>query len=351
MDAYTSRKPNLPNVPAVPIQSMSKDRMPLWRESFHQLMESQGLSRRTESVYAHWIHEFLGFHAERMSGVEWREPDAKLAALFLSHLAVSKGYSRSTQRQAFNALQHFYTGILHQPSADWRAVASCDRSAAVPVTLSRSEVLAVLKSLRWDYQLPARLIYGCGLRLAELLRIRVQDVDLKSCQLRVRDFQDRFQRTMPLPKSLDEKLNSQIRAIRKVWELDQVAQTVACRLARAASVATPKVPSEWPQFWLFPAPGSHITPKSSNWPRPHQAEDNLQRALRRSSEDAGIQKLVSPEVLRHTFAVHLLEDGVDLSVVHSLLGHRPPSSEPIYAQFVQRTLEAVVSPLDRLLEG
>ncbi len=147
------------------------------REQFHEVMRFKHFSQRTEEAYWHWIMRFLRFH--RLGGV-WRHPkDLPPSAVseFLSDLATRLKVAAATQNQAFNALLFLYREVLLRPVEELDAVERVRRPARLPEVLSREDVRRVLSKVQPGHQLPLRLLYGTGMRLMELLRLRVKDVD------------------------------------------------------------------------------------------------------------------------------------------------------------------------------
>ena len=145
------------------------------KEQFHEVARFKHLSLRTEQSYWEWVVRYLKFHRER-AGV-WTHPrdlGSTGVTPFLTELAV-QGVSVSTQNQALNALLFLHREVLHLPfvAGDFLRVA---RPPRLPMVLSRDEVRELLGLLDGTYQLMAQMLYGTGLRLLELLRLRVHPV-------------------------------------------------------------------------------------------------------------------------------------------------------------------------------
>ena len=156
------------------------------QDQFHEVARFKHLSWLTEEAYWAWVIRFLKFH--RREG-QWRHPrdlmPAEISA-FLSHLAINRNVAAATQNQALNALIFLYREVLHLHVGEIGAFERAKRPQRLPEVLTRDEVKKVLSLAMTQYQLPLRLLYGTGMRLMELLRLRVKDVDFTRRQIIVR---------------------------------------------------------------------------------------------------------------------------------------------------------------------
>ena len=189
------------------------------KEQVHEVMRFHHYARRTELTYWGWIVRFLRHHRQpgSVGGAGWRHPKtlgtAEVAA-FLSHLATDLHVAVATQNQALNALVFLYEEVLHQPLGTIGEWARSERPKRLPVVLTRSEVKAVLEALDPDACLPLQLLYGTGLRVIEMLRLRVKDLHLAQRFLIVRSGKgDKDRRTM-IPDLLIQPLTDQLQRLR-----------------------------------------------------------------------------------------------------------------------------------------
>src|SRR5438128_5310358 len=157
--------------------------MPKLLDLVRQEIRTRHYSIRTEAACVHWIKRFILFHNKRHPA----EMGEREVSAFLSHLAVHRNISASTQNQALSAILFLYKHVLQQPLEWLDGITRAKFSTRVPLVFTRDEVRAVLAQLDGQTWLMASLLYGAGLRLMECLRLRVKDVDFGYNQITVRD--------------------------------------------------------------------------------------------------------------------------------------------------------------------
>lgn len=265
---------------------------------------------------------------------------------FLSHLATDRDVAAATQQQALSALLFLYRHVLEIDLPWLSDLVRPKRPARLPTVLSQPEVARVLAAVRPEQALMARLLYGTGMRLMEGMRLRVKDVDFARCEILIREGKGAKDRVTVLPASLVQALQDQLRRARVLFEHDRANGVPGVYLPHALERKYPNAGASWPWFWVFPAEGLSIGPRSRIERRHHVHEKSLQRAMKLATQQAGIAKPVSVHTLRHSFATHLLESGYDIRTVQELLGHSDVSTTMIYTHVLNRGGRGVVSPLD-----
>lgn len=299
---------------------------------------------RTEQTYCQWIlryiHYFGGKTHPNLLG-------AKDVEVFLSHLATSEGVSASTQRQALNALVFLYKHVLDIDMQDKIAPARSKRLASPPTVMTQAEVQRLLAAMDGKPALMAKLIYGSGMRLMECIRLRVQDLDFGQNLIFIRGGKGGKDRTTILPKNLHDELLRQVAAVKSLHHTELQEGFGAVYIPDALSRKYPNASKTTGWQWVFPAKLRSIDPRSGKEMRHHVLESVLQKAVKKAAEKAGIDKKVGCHTLRHSFATHMLENGVNIRVLQELLGHADVKTTEIYTHVMARDIRALQSPLDR----
>jgi integron integrase len=271
------------------------------------------------------------------------------ATRFLTSVVEDEDCAYSTQKQALNALAFFFKYVcgVEEPVFQVKLRKTGTR---VPVVLSKQETQRVfekLESPEGRYALAARLQYGAGLRLTELVRLRIKDVDLERGTVTVRGGKGDKDRVTVLPLSLRVELARQVERAREVWRGDREAGLPGVWLPGALSRKFKRAAESFEWFWLFPARQVSIDPESGVPRRHHLHGKVYNEAIKRAAATAGIEKQVTSHALRHSFATHLLEGGADLRTIQELLGHEDITTTEIYLHVATGVNGlGVVSPLD-----
>ncbi len=300
------------------------------RAAVHSSGARRGLAERTKQCYGAWAARYA-----RFAGSEQAVMQVATATRFLTAVVEDEDCAISTQRQALNALAHFFKHVLGVEKPVF-GVRLRETGTRVPVVLSKQETPRLFEKLReqdqrgMQYELAARLQYGAGLRLSELVRMRVQDIDVGRGTVTVRLGKGNKDRVTVLPKSLREELAGQIERAREVWQSDRKAGHGGVYLPGALARKFRRAAETFEWFWLFPARQISVDPESGIRRRHHLHGKVYNEAIKRAALAAGIEKRVTSHALRHSFATHLLENGTDLRRIQDLLGHEDITTTEIY---------------------
>ena len=299
-------------------------------------------SIRTEQSYVDWTKRFILFHGKRhpkdMGEIE--------ISRFISHLATDRNVAASTQNQALNAIVFLYKHVLRIELGDFGPMERAKRPKRLPTVLTQVETSRVLDSIYGLHGLMAKLIYGCGLRLMECMRLRIKDIEFERNQVIVRDGKGSKDRCTMLPEKLKPLLVEHLKRVKIIHEEDIKQGFGEVYLPFALARKYPNAAKEWKWQYVFPAEKISKDPRSGKMRRHHIGESSLQRAVRQAVRKAGIPKPASPHTLRHSFATHLLEAGYDIRTVQELLGHNDVSTTMIYTHVLKKGGMGVKSPLD-----
>jgi len=299
---------------------------------------------RTEQAYVKWILAFIRFNGKRHPK-ELGKPEIEA---FLSDMATNKNYAAATQSLAFNAIIFLYKQVLDLSVADDLSPIRSKKPVRLPVVLSQKEVVSVLSQMGGTRGLIARLMYGGGLRVMEILRLRIQDVDFANGYLMIRDAKGGKDRTTLLAPSIVNALKKHLVGVKLLFNQDLDAGVAGVYLPGSLAKKYPKAGKTWEWQYVFPSRNLSQDPRSGITRRHHMDESGLQKSLRAAKNKVGIDKRVTSHTLRHSFATHLLEAGTNIRVVQKLLGHADVKTTEIYTHVLQQNLNKVVSPLERL---
>lgn len=335
---------------------------PPWERKLVARIREKHLAWTTEKTYRHWAWRLVGF--VKNSGVRSQKPEEGRSISnvqeqrkpeeitdedlrhFLSHLAVKERCSGTTQRQALNAAVFFFREVLGREPRVLAGYERPPRRQNVPTVLSREECGRLFAQLEGTTRLMAELMYGAGLRLSELLRLRVKDVDLERLQLSVRAGKGNKDRLTMVPRSLAAPLREHRERLRGLYEKDRAAKLPGVALPEALERKWPKAGEKFEWFWFFPSRSLMLDHRTGIRRRHHVLDDRFQKAIREAAARAKLDKRVTPHTLRHSFATHLLESGTGIRDLQDLLGHADISTTQIYLHTAKQTGVGIRSPLD-----
>lgn len=298
----------------------------------------------TEKSYLGWINRFLRFHHDKHP-CDTAESDV---ASFLEHLTLQRKVSGATQAQALNALVFFYARVLERPLGEIGPFKRPNKPRRLPTVLSPSEVNSLFRQLTGLNGLIIHLMYGTGMRVMEVARLRLLDLDFDYRRIIVRAGKGMKDRSVPMPELLVDALKAQIEVVKRQHDQDLASGYGSVYLPNALSRKYPNADKELRWQYLFPASRVAQDPRTGAIRRHHLHQSTVQKVVKRCAQAAGIQKRVTSHTLRHSLATHLLESGSDIRTVQELLGHADVSTTMIYTHVVGRGGKGVRSPLDRL---
>jgi integron integrase len=304
-------------------------------------MRDRGYAYQTEKTYIHWVKRFIFFHN--------KQHPAKMGAQhinqFLSALGHDRHCSPATQRIALNALIYLYRKYL---GVELEALdfSKARQRRRLPVVLTHVEVGKILGHMQGKHRLMVELLYGSGLRLNELLSLRVKDLDFELSTITVRSGKGDKDRVTLLPESLKERLEAQIENTARLHQQDLRDGYGEVYMPHALARKYPKAACELGWQFLFPATSIGRDPRSGELRRHHLHNTTLRKSVGRARCEAGIIKPVKCHTFRHSFATRLLQQGYDIRTIQKLLGHSDVRTTEIYTHVLGRGAMGVISPVD-----
>lgn len=309
------------------------------------VMRRRGMALKTERSYLRHYRDFKvreGF----VNGTAMRASSIKN---YLDYLAMERAVAVSSQKQALNALVFVAREVFGLELGDIGDFVKAKNRKKVPVVMSQAETRLFFAQLRGDKLLMAQVQYAGGLRVSELMRLRIQDVDLERNQIIVRCGKGNKDRVAPLSEKLLDRLKAHMDSVRHLFEEDLKRSDLAgVYLPEALARRHKNAGRDWRWQWLWPSRELSTDPRSGLRRRHHVLDGVYQKAVSLAGKRAGLSKRITSHTLRHSFATHLLENGTDIRTVQDLLGHASVETTQIYTHVMQKPGMGVRSPLDSL---
>ena len=302
-------------------------------DQVRQVLRYHHYAYRTEQTYCDWIIQYVKFHKCRKPPREMGKTEIDA---FLSYLATERKVSASTQKQALNAIIFLYKHVLDVQIAEELEPVRAKKRIRPPVVMTKQEVQHVFSQMQGVHLLMARVLYGCGLRLMECIRLRIQDLDIDRSLLYVRAAKGGKDWTTVFPKSIREEMRTHVEKVRNLHEQDLAQGLGEVYLPEALSRKYKNASREFRWQYVFPAKNFSVDPRSGVKRRHHVLESGLQKAVKVAVERAGITKRVSCHTFRHSFATHMFENGVNIRVVQELMGHADVKTTEIYTHVMEK---------------
>ncbi|ODS33815.1 MAG: integron integrase [Candidatus Scalindua rubra] len=308
-------------------------------------------SPKTLKTYTLWVKKFQSFTRNKdlqlLSSNDVKE--------FLTFLAIKRKVSASTQNQAFNALLFFYRHVIKRDFENLKDTPRAKRKPYIPVVLSREEIDTIFKHLLYPYDLVAKLLYGCGLRLFECMNLRVQNFNFDACVLTIparqmaggHDGKGKKDRTVPLPETILPELKAHLKRVKNLHQMDMDANYSGAFMFDLLDKKYKNCAKELVWQWFFPAKTLTLVPETGEYRRYHLHESHVQKAIKSAVRKSKICKRASAHTFRHSFATHLLQANYDIRTIQELLGHSDVRTTMVYTHTIKtKSIKETKSPLD-----
>ena len=314
-------------------------------DQVRQVLRYHHYAYRTEKSYCDWILRFIKFYQCENHP---KDMGKKEIEKYLSHLSTKGNVSASTQKQAFNAILFLYRNVLDIPIEEEIEPVRAKKMRRPPIVLTKDEVKRVLNNMKGTHLLMARLLYGGGLRLMECVRLRIQNLDFAKSKIYVNAAKGGKDRITLFPHIIHDEMRDHIEKVRQLHDQDLEEGYGEVYMPFALERKYPKAAKEFGWQYVFPSKRLSEDPRSGKMRRHHVLESGLQKAVKLAAHQAGIMKRVSCHTFRHSFATHLLENGVNIRGVQELMGHTDVKTTEIYTHVMEKDLNVIESPLDML---
>ena len=296
---------------------------------------------KTEKAYIHWIKRYIYFHHQKHP-INMAEFEVEQ---FLTYIAQVMKVSPTTQNQALCALSFMYKDVLEKPLVDMR-FQYAKPPKRVPQVLTHSEAILVIKHLKGVHQLIGALMYGAGLRISEVLKLRIKDFDFTRQTIFVFRSKGKKDRVTLFPVKLHDLVKERIELVKKIHQRDINEGFGLTSLPPALIRKYGNAAAQFFWQYLFISTTRCMHPYDNYVCRHHLHQTTFRKALKEAVCRAEIPKHITSHTFRHSFATRLLETGHDIRVVQELLGHDDVKTTQIYTHVLGKHKSGAISPLD-----
>lgn len=315
-----------------------------WERSLVRRLREKNMALKSEQTYRAWCRRFMG----ACRGKAPEALDHNDICRWLSDLAVKERVAPATQSQALNSVVFLFREVFKREPGDFSDFTRSRKGRKVPTVLTQAECARLFESMTGTSRLMAELMYAGGLRLSELLRLRVKDMDFERLQMSIQFGKGGKSRYTMIPPQLLPELKAHRERLRALYRKDREAGLPGVYMPSAMAKKWPKAGEKFIWYWFFPSRSLMCDPRTGIKRRHHVLDITFQKAVREAARRAGFDKQVTPHTLRHSFATHLLASGTGIRDVQDLLGHADVSTTQIYLHTAKHTGVGIRSPYEFL---
>jgi len=284
-----------------PVNVSSEETGTSWEFVYDQLVNEikiRHYSPKTLKAYRGYIRQFQAFTKSK----SYQKLSQQDVIDFLTFLAVKKQVSASSQNVAFNSLLFLFKQVLKKEFGEIKGVVRAKRKPYIPVVLSRQEIDLIFDHLDDPVDLVAKLLYGCGLRLFECLKLRVQDFNFDAGVVTVHDGKGKKDRTVPIPQCIVPELQRQLQKVATIHEADLKAKYSGTFLPDQLGRKYKNAAKEFIWQWFFPAQSLTRLPETNEYRRYHIHETVVSKTIKWAVNNAHITKRATAHTFRHSFS-------------------------------------------------
>lgn len=317
-------------------------------ERLKREIRGAGHAYNTEKSYVTNYRKFLQFTKAKYG--QYRHPETlgkPDVEEFLTDLAAEQNLAPDTQRVALSAIKFLYQQVLKKDIGELQFKLST-RQRKLPVVMSFEETQAMLRQFHGLRRLQSDIMYGCGLRISDCLRLRVKDLDFSGNTIQINDSKGNKNRLLMMPQAIKETLKQRLEEVRQLYDQDRSDDVPGVWTPTAIDKKAPEWGKSWSWYWLFPATKLSADPRAKVVRRHHLKRDFYAPTMKAAKARLGFTKEIVPHTWRHSFATHMLLQGCDIRTLQRLLGHASIKTTEIYLHVIEAMSNKIVSPLDRL---
>jgi integron integrase len=301
-------------------------------------------SYNTEQTYFDWCKRYYQYCEKKK--IDFKSSQS--VKNYLTYLAVKRDVAGATQSQAFNSILFMFRFVLEKDLEDIRGTVRAKKKENLPAVLSVDEIKLLFKQVKGSKRMMLELIYGTGLRVSEFIRLRVKDIDFDNDLLIIVDGKGGKDRAVSLPQKLKQQLKEHLVKVKEIHDKDLEVGYGEVYLPPALSRKYSGAEKEWKWQYVFPAGNLSVDPRGGKVRRHHLLDKTIQNVMRQAVVKSKIPKKASVHTLRHSYATHLLINGVNIRQIQELLGHKRLETTMIYTHILKDISAKPESPLDML---
>lgn len=315
-------------------------------ELLERKIRAQGKSRETFKTYAKWCKDYFLWLKENNGGA-WKHPNEAgkpEVEAWLTSLSNDKRMSANTQNVAMQSVIYLYRHVIGVAIEGLEATRA-KRKENVREVLDQSEIQSLVEHLDGVPRIVVLMMYAAGLRIGDLMHVRVKDISFERKQIFVRGAKGDKDRVVGFPVELHDLVRKQIQQVEILWRADQEDGLNGISLPDALGRKMPSVRKKLAWYYLFPSDSYSMCPYEKKLYRHHRDTSHINRCIVRAVDQAGINKRITSHNLRHSFSTHSLESGVDIKALQTLLGHADIRTTEKYLHVKKDGVTASRSPI------
>lgn len=307
-----------------------------------------GLADATEQAYTSWTKRYILFHKFQAETEVSRAPRQDIEA-FINYLANEQKLSASSVNQAISALVFLYRDVL-RIDLPYMRFKRPKKVYALQHPLDADEIFSLLAQLKDDMYLMTAIMYGAGLRVQEVCSLRIKDFDFAHSKILVTEAKGGDHRLTFLPKRIIPQLQAHLEVVKAQHQRDVQNGFGYVWLPPALRRKYPNAEREW--RWQYAFPSTKLSrhrrePDNETIYRFYRSPSSLTKAIKQATDRAGIDKRVTPHILRHSFAVEMRKRGYSVEQIQKLMGHKNEKTTQLhYLRSIEPDMSHLKGPLD-----